>query len=131
MESPSNTRKSFTYRDWATTQRQDRFLLIQFRRQRFLNATRLNNELKKGTGQLVGDRLHKFELGARRPAVRVPLTRQYVHDRLNFARTSVRRTIREWTSVRLIDDSRFCLDFTVQRQLVLKMSKEDLMNVKK
>lgn len=54
-----------------------------------------------------------------------------MQDRLNSARTSVRRTIREWTSVRLIDDSRFCLDFTVKRQLVLKMSKENLMNVKK
>ena len=37
-------------RDRATTQRQDRFLLIQSRRQRFLNATRLNNEFRNGTG---------------------------------------------------------------------------------
>ena len=36
-------------RDRTTTQLQDRFLLIQFRRQRFLNATRLNNEFRNGT----------------------------------------------------------------------------------
>ena len=34
----------------ATTQRQDRFLLIQCRHQRFPNTTSLNNELRNGTG---------------------------------------------------------------------------------
>ena len=34
----------------VTTQRQDRFLLIQSRRLRFQNATSLNNELRDGTG---------------------------------------------------------------------------------
>ena len=37
-------------RDRATTQRQDRFLLIQSRRQRVLYATRLIKEFRNGTG---------------------------------------------------------------------------------
>ena len=114
-------------RDRATTQRQDRFLLIQSRRQRFLNATRLNNEFRNGTGvristQTVRNRLHEFGLSARRPAVRVPLTRQHVQDQLDFARTHVR-----WTTsspVLFTDELRFCLDFTDKRQLVWRMSKE-------
>ena len=60
-------------RDRATTHRQDRFLLIQSRRQRFQNATSLNNEFKKRTGvristQTVRNRLHEFGLIARRLA---------------------------------------------------------------
>ena len=112
-------------RDRATTRR----LLVQYRRQRFLNATRLNNEFRNGTGvrisiQTVRNRLHEFELNARRPTVRLPLTRQHVQDRLDFARTRVRWTIRDWTTVLFIDESRFCLDFTDKRQLVWRMSKE-------
>ena len=69
LESSSNPQKSFTQtwrgRDRATTQRQDRFLLIQSRRQRFLNATRLNIEFRNGTGvhisiQIVRNRLHEL-----------------------------------------------------------------------
>ena len=106
------------------------FLVIQSRRQRFLNATRLNNEFRNGTGvristQTVRNRLYEFGLSARRPAVRVPLTRQHVQGRLDFARTHVRWTIRDWTPVLFfIDESRFCLDFTDKRQFVWRMSKE-------
>ena len=61
-------------RNMVTTQRQDRFLLIQSRRQRFQNATSLNNELRNGTGvristQIVRNCLHKFGLNARRSAI--------------------------------------------------------------
>ena len=48
---------------------------------------------------------------------------QHVQDRLDFARTHVRWTIRDWTPV-LFTESRFCLDFTDKRQLVWRMSKE-------
>ena len=100
--------------DRATTPRQDRVSLIQCRRQRFLNATRLNNEFRNETGvristQIVRNRLHEFGLCARRPALRVPLTRQHVQDRLDFASTHVRWTIRDWTPVLFTDESRFCL----------------------
>ena len=72
----------------------------------------------------VRNRLHEFGLSARRPAVRVPLTRQHVQDRLDFARTHVRWTVHEWTPVLFTDESRFCLDFTDKCHLVWRMSKE-------
>ena len=105
------------------------FLLIQSRRQRFLNATRLNNVFRNGTGvristQTVRNRLHEFGLSARRPAIRVPLTRQHVQDQLDCARTHVRWTIRDWTSVLFTDESRFYLDSIDKRQLVWRMSNE-------
>ena len=65
-----------------------------------------------------------FGLSARRPSVRVPLTRQHVQDRLDFARTHVRWTVHDWTPVLFTDESRFCLDFTDKCQLVWRMSKE-------
>ena len=101
----------------------ERFLLIQSRRQRFHNATSLNNEFRNRTGeciskQTVNNRLHEFGVNAMRPAMRVPLTRQHVQDWLDFARIHVRWTIRDWTTVLFTDESRFCLDLTDRRQLV-------------
>ena len=99
------------------------FLLIQSRRQRFHNATSLNNEFRNGTGvristQTVRNRLREFGLNARTTAIRIPLTRQHVQDRLDFARIHVRWTTRDWTPVLFTDESRFCLDFNDRRQLV-------------
>ena len=95
------------------------------------NATSLNNEFRKETGvgistQTVRNRFHEFGLNARRPAIRVPLMRQHVQDWLDFARTHVRWTFREWTPVLFTDESRFCLDFTDRRQLVWRMPKKRL-----
>ena len=113
----------------ATTQRQDRFLLIQSRRQRFQNAASLNNQFRNGTGvristQTVRNSLHEFGLNARRPALPVRLTRQHMQDRLDFARTHFRWTIRDWMPVLFTDDSRLCCHFTDRRQLVWRMPKE-------
>ena len=52
--------------DRVTTQRQDRFLLIRSRRQRFLNAKRLNNEFRNETGVRIStltvrNRLHECQ----------------------------------------------------------------------
>ena len=63
--------------------------------------------------QTVRNILHEFVLSTRRPA-----------DRLDFARTYVRWTFRDWTPVLFTDESRFCRDFTDKRQLVWRMSKE-------
>ena len=133
MESSSNPQRSFklTWRrtryDYNSTSWP--FLLIQSRRQRFHIAKSLNNEFRKGTGvristQAVRNRHHEFGLNARIPAIRVPLTRQHVQDRLDLARIHVRWTIRDWTPVRFTEESRFHLDFTDRRQLVWRMPKE-------
>ena len=113
-------------------------LLIQYRRQRFQNATSFNTESRNGNGvristQTVRNRLHEFRLNARIPAIRVWLTRQNVQDRFDFARTHVRWTFRDWTPVLITDESRFCLDFTDRRLLARRMPKErfDELNVAK
>ena len=133
MESSSNhgdpSHRHGGGRDRATNQRQDRYLLIQSRRQRFQNASSLNNEFRNGTGvristQTVRNTLHEFGLIARRPAICVPLTKQHVQDRLDIASTHVRWTIHDWTPVLFTDESRFCLYFTDRRQLVRGMPKE-------
>ena len=54
----------------------------------------------------------------------IPLKRQHVQDWLDFARTHVRWTIRDWTPVLFTDESRFCFDFAEMRQLVRRMPKE-------
>ena len=99
------------------------FLLIQSRRRRFQNSTSLNNESRNGTGvcistQTVKNRFHEFGMSARRPAIRIPLKRQHMQNRLDFAKTHVRWTIRDWTPVLFCEKSRFCHDFTERRQLV-------------
>ena len=114
----------------STTQRQDRFLGIQSRRQRLQNATALKTELRKGTGVNITTQSKKqatriwfkrHEAGY----TRVPLTLRHVQDRLPFARTQVRWTIRDWTPVLLTDESRFCLDFTdILHQSVWRMPNE-------
>ena len=62
-------------------------------------------------------RLHEFRPNARRPAMHIPLTRQHVQNRLDFSRTHVRWTIRDWTQVLFTDVSRFCSEFTDRCQL--------------
>ena len=47
-----------------------------------------------------------------------------MEDRLDFARTHIRWTIRDWTQVLFTDESRFCVDFTDRRQLVMRMPKQ-------
>ena len=106
-------------RDRATTQRQDRFLLNQSRRQRFSNAASLDNEFRDGTGlrfstQTVKNSLQEFGLNARRPAIPLALTRQHLQDRIDTARTHVRWTISDWTPV-LFTESRLCFDFNDSR----------------
>ena len=140
MESSSNPQRSFklTWRrtryDYNSTS--GPFLLIQSRLQRFNNATSLNNEFRNGTRvristQTVKNRLREFGMNARRPAIRVPLTRQHVQVWLDVARIHVRWTIRDWTPVLFTDEFRFCLDFTDSRLLVWRITKErfDELNV--
>ena len=85
-------------RQRVTTLREDRFLVIQARRHRFRNATTLRNDLQNASGtrvstQTVRNRLHDAGLRARRPAIRVPLTRRHIHERLDFAHLHLHWTI--------------------------------------
>ena len=54
-----------------------------------------------------------------------------MQDGLDFARTHVSWTIRDWTPLLFTDESKFCLDFTNRRQFVWRIPKErfDELNV--
>ena len=88
-------------RQRVTTLRQDRFLVIQARRHRFRNATTLRNDLQNASGTRVSTQtarncLHDAGLRARRPAIRVPLTRRHIQERLDFAHLHLHWTIADW-----------------------------------
>jgi len=116
-------------RQRATTQAEDRFLVIQTRRHRFMNATTLRNDVENATGvrvstQTVRNRLHSVGMRARRPAIRIPLMRQHLQTRLQWARGHVTWTLNDWTPVLFTDESRFCVDFTDRRVRVWRMTHE-------
>ena len=81
-------------RERSKTRAQDRFIALQARRHRFNNATTLRSELQNATGvclstQTIRNRLHEAGFRSRRPAIRIPLTRHHVQERLELARDHV------------------------------------------
>ena len=96
-----------THRHWGgrqrpITQAEDRFLVIQAQRHRFMNATTLRNDVENATGvrvstQTVRNRLHSVGMRARRPAIRITLMRQHLQTRLQWARGHVTWALNDWT----------------------------------
>ena len=70
------------------------------------------------------NRLHDAGLRARRPAIRVPLTRRHIQERLDFAHLHLHWTIADWEPVLFTDESRFCIDFTDRRARVWRLPTE-------
>ena len=95
-------------REHSTTRAQDRFIALQARRHRFNNATTLRRELQNATGvslstQTIRNRLHEAGFRSRRPAIRIPLTRQHVQERLEWARDHVTWALNDWTPILFTD----------------------------
>ena len=95
--SGSATQRHAGGRQRATTPRQDRHLLVQARRHRFVNAIILRNELRNAVGvnmstQTVRNRLRQSGLRSRRSRIRVPLTRLHKQVRLNWTQDHVNST---------------------------------------
>ena len=103
----------------STTEREDRLLVIQARRQRFVTATRLRNELASSginiSTQTIRNRLHEGGLRSRRACIRIPLTRRQRRKRLNWAEEHVTWTDQDCRPVLFTDESRYCLEFTDRR----------------
>jgi len=100
----------------ATTQRQDRYIALLARRQRFQAAPRLANQFNVATGlritpQTLRNRLHTANLRAYRPVVRPRLLPRHRQARLEFARQHVNWDRPRWEPVLFTDESRFCLEF--------------------
>ena len=101
-------------RERIKTQREDRFIVVLARRQRLVAATTKQNGLQNATDvrilmQTITYRLHRAGMRARRPAVRIPLTRNRIQACVQWARAHVRRALNDWTGVLFINDSRFCV----------------------
>ena len=91
-------------RERSTTWAQDRIIALQARRHRFSNATTLSSELQNAAGvrlstQTIRYRLHEAGLRSRRPAIRIPLTRHHVQERLEWARDHVTLALNDWTPI--------------------------------
>ena len=91
-------------RERTTTRAQDQFIALQARRHRFNNATTLRSELQNAIGvrlstQTIRNRLHEAGLRSRRPAIRIPLTRHHVQERLEWARDHVTWALNDWTPI--------------------------------
>ena len=107
-------------RERSTTRAQDRFIALQARRHQFNNAATLRSELQNATGvrlstQTIRNRLHEAGLRSRRPAIRIPLTRHHIQERLEWAQDHVTWALNDWTPILFTDESRFCVDFTDRR----------------
>ena len=109
-------------RQRATTQAQDRFIVVQARRHRFMNATGLQNDLQNASGvrvstQTIRNRLHSVDMRTRRPAIRIPLmhNHNYIQARLQWAQHHITWSLNDWTPVLFTEESRFCVDFRDKR----------------
>lgn len=112
-----------------TTVRQDRFIVTTSRRNRFMAAPRVAEELHRATGvrlcgQSVRNRLRSANLRARRPLTAVPLTQRHRQTRIAWANTHRRWIQRQWNEVLFTDESRFNVDFADGRLRVWRRRNE-------
>ena len=116
-----------TGRPRKTSAAEDRYIIMTSRRNRFMSARKVVNQLRAATGtrvsaQTIRRRLYRGGLRTRRPYVGVPLTRRHRQDRVNWARNHRRWT--QWNNILFTDESRFTVDFADGRARVWRRSGE-------
>ena len=114
QETNIHTRRPGQGRRRATSAVQDRFLMMQTLRERFITAPRLQNMLEEThnihvSAVTIRHRLREFNLAPRRPATGPMMTADHRRARLAFAREHVNWMEEDWASVLFSDESRFCL----------------------
>lgn len=95
-----------------TTVRQDRFIVTTSRRNRFMAAPRVAEELHRATevrlcGQSERNRLRSANLQNRRPLTAVSLTQRHRQTRIAWANTHRRWIQSQWNEVLFTDESRW------------------------
>ena len=107
----------------CTTAREDRYLCLIARRQKFQSAVRHNADFTQAAGrrvsiQTIRNRFHASNLRACRPTVRLILTRQQRIARQHWAMDHANGQLCHWTPVLFTDESRFCVDIHDGRRRV-------------
>ena len=93
-----------------TTPAQDRYILNQHLRNRFLTASVTpGTHNPRISAQTVRNRLAENNLRARRPYVGIVLTDRHRRDRLHWADRHINRTRQDWRTILFSDESRFAL----------------------
>ena len=101
----------------------DRYIVTMSQRQRFDGARTLNQQFLHATGiticeQTFRNRLHDNQIHARRPAVRLPLTRDHRTARLQFAAQYEDVLLGSLSKILFTYESRFCVDNSDGRKCV-------------
>lgn len=108
----------------VTTPREDRFLIIQARRQPFATARQHMRSLVNATGTRVSDqtvrnRLWEVRLTSYRPQRRPPLTRDHKRQRRIWAEQRLEEAT-PWEDILFTDESRFCIHNDSRRKRVYR-----------
>ena len=118
-----------TGRPRVTTHRQDRSILLDHLRNRFQPTTKTAAATVGLHGQPISRktvmrRLQEQGMHCRRPFIGPTLTILNRANRLQWARTHIRWTFRQWNRVLFTDESRFCLSVADGRQRIWRRKGE-------
>ncbi|CAK1599693.1 unnamed protein product [Parnassius mnemosyne] len=113
----------------CTSARDDRFIVIEILRNRYLTAVEIRQRLQITRGVNVSERtvrrrMEEVNLKARRPARGSELLRQHRVARLQFAREHVNWTYEQWARVMFTDECRIALRAPDGRERVWRKTGE-------
>lgn len=123
------TRRPGSGRHRCTSSRDDRFIVTNVLRNRFLTAVEARNQLFEVRNNSISERtvrrrLAEQNLVARRPAKAPKLEVHHRRARLQFAREHLNWTMEEWRNVLFSDESRIALRAPDGRQRVYRRRNE-------
>lgn len=128
------TRRPGSGRVRCTSARDDRFLILEVLRNRFLTAVEIKRRLQATRGIIVSERtirrrLEERDLRAKRPARGPELERHHRVARLRFAREHVNWTTEQWSKVLFTDECRVALRAPDGRERVYRRRGERFLSI--